>query len=91
MLATALVHDIVGSTQRAAELLANRRWRKALKVGDELGNRMVERWGGWLANKSTDDILATFAGRAVAIGCAAAFRDQLANGEIGIRPRPPPP
>jgi class 3 adenylate cyclase len=51
---------------------------------------MVEQWGGRLV-KSTGDILATFDVPGRAIGCAAAFCDQLASVDLVVRPRPPPP
>jgi class 3 adenylate cyclase len=84
VLATVLFTDIVGSTQRAAEL-GDRGWRELLDVHDELAGRLVERWGGRLVKTTGDGILATFDGPGRAIGCAATLRDEL--GGIGVQIR----
>jgi class 3 adenylate cyclase len=84
VLATVLFTDIVGSTQRAAEL-GDRRWRELLQVHDELAGRLVERWGGRLVKTTGDGVLATFDGPGRAIGCAATLRDEL--GDIGVQIR----
>jgi class 3 adenylate cyclase len=84
VLATVLFTDIVGSTERAAEL-GDRRWRTLLDVHDELAGRLVERWGGRLVKTTGDGVLATFDGPGRAIGCAATLRDEL--GEIGVQMR----
>jgi class 3 adenylate cyclase len=83
-LATVLFTDIVGSTERAAEL-GDRRWRELLAVHDDLADRLVHRWGGRLVKTTGDGLLATFDGPGRAIGCAVALRDQL--GEVGLRVR----
>jgi class 3 adenylate cyclase len=63
VLATVLFTDIVGSTERAAEL-GDRRWRTLLDVHDELAGRLVERWGGRLVKTTGDGVLATVQMRA---------------------------
>src|SRR5215218_2623992 len=45
VLATVLFTDIVSSTERATEL-GDRRWRELLERHDDLGQRLVEQWGG---------------------------------------------
>jgi class 3 adenylate cyclase len=84
VLATVLFTDIVVSTQRAAAL-GDRRWRELLQVHDGLAGRLVERWGGRLVKTTGDGILATLDGPGRAIGCAAAFREQLASVGLEIR------
>jgi len=61
VLSTVLFTDIVGSTERAAEL-GDRRWREVLNVHDELAHRLVEEFGGRLVKTTGDGILATFDG-----------------------------
>jgi len=84
VLATVLFTDIVASTERAAEL-GDRRWRELLGVHDDLGRRLVERWGGRVVKTTGDGLLATFDGPGRAIGCAVALRDQLVDIDVQIR------
>jgi class 3 adenylate cyclase len=84
VLATVLFTDIVASTERAAEL-GDRRWRELLQVHDDLGNRLVEQWGGRVVKTTGDGILATFDGPGRAIGCAVALRDQLGDIDVQVR------
>jgi class 3 adenylate cyclase len=84
VLATVLFTDIVGSTQRAAEL-GDRRWRELLNVHDELARRLVEQWGGRLVKTTRDGVLATFDGPGRGIGCAATLRDELRGIGTQIR------
>ena len=81
---TLLFTDIVGSTERAAEL-GDRRWRELLGVHDDLSRRLVEQWGGRVVKTTGDGILATFDGPGRAIGCATALRQQLADLEVQVR------
>jgi class 3 adenylate cyclase len=84
VLATVLFTDIVASTERAAEL-GDRRWRELLQVHDDLGTRLVERWGGRVVKSTGDGLLATFDGPGRAIAGAVALRDQLADIDVQIR------
>ena len=84
VLATVLFTDIVGSTERAAEL-GDRGWSDLLDTHDELARRLVEEFGGQLVKTTGDGILATFDGPGRAIRCAAALREELAG--IGLRIR----
>jgi class 3 adenylate cyclase/pimeloyl-ACP methyl ester carboxylesterase len=84
VLATVLFTDIVGSTERAAQL-GDRRWRELLQVHDDLGRRLVERWGGRVVKTTGDGLLASFDGPGRAIACAVSLREQL--GDIDLRLR----
>jgi class 3 adenylate cyclase len=84
VLATVLFTDIVGSTERAAEL-GDRRWRELLQVHDDLGARLVEQWGGRVVKTTGDGLLATFDGPGRAIACAVALRDRLGDIDVQIR------
>jgi len=84
VLATVLFTDIVGSTERAAEL-GDRRWRELLQVHDDLAGRLVDRFGGRLVKTTGDGILATFDGPGRALGCAAALREELRGIGTQIR------
>jgi len=84
VLATVLFTDIVGSTERAAEL-GDRRWRELLQVHDDLAGRLVDRWGGRLVKTTGDGILATFDGPGRAVGCAAALREELRGIDMQVR------
>ena len=84
VLATVLFTDIVGSTERAAQL-GDRRWRELLEVHDELAGRLVDQFHGQLVKTTGDGILATFDGPGRAIRCAAALGDELAGIGLQIR------
>jgi class 3 adenylate cyclase len=84
VLATVLFTDIVGSTERAAEL-GDRRWRELLQVHDDLAGRLVDRWGGRLVKTTGDGVLATFDGPGRAIRCATALREELRGIDIEVR------
>jgi class 3 adenylate cyclase len=95
VLATVLFTDIVGSTQRAAEL-GDRRWRALLDAHDRTVRRQLERFRGREVSTSGDSFLATFDGPGRAIECACAIRDAvpalglevragLHTGEIEVR------
>jgi class 3 adenylate cyclase len=84
VLATVLFTDIVGSTERAAEL-GDRRWRELLQVHDDLAGRLVDRWGGRLVKTTGDGVLATFDGPGRALGCATALREELRGIDIEVR------
>ena len=74
ILATVLFTDIVGSTQRAAEL-GDRRWRELLGRHDRLVARELQRHRGRLVKSTGDGALATFDGPARAVRAALALRD----------------
>lgn len=81
---TVMFTDIVGSTERAAEL-GDRRWRRLLADHDAVVRDNLARFRGHEVETTGDGFLATFDGPARAIRAASALRDQLA--EIGLRIR----
>ena len=84
VLATVLVTDIVGSSERAADL-GDRRWRDLLEAHHALVRRELARWRGQEVDTAGDGFLATFDGPARAIRCACAIRDGLHALGLEIR------
>lgn len=84
VLATVLFTDIVGSTDRAAEL-GDRRWRALLETHDDIVRRELVRFGGREVKSMGDGFLATFDSPARAVRCAAAASAGLANVGVAIR------
>jgi pimeloyl-ACP methyl ester carboxylesterase len=84
VLATVLFTDIVGSTERAAEL-GDAGWRAVLERHDTVTRGRVAEVGGTAIKSTGDGFLATFDGPAAAIRCAEAIRDALARDGIRIR------
>jgi len=81
---TVLFTDIVGSTERAAEL-GDRRWRRLLEEHDEVVRSNLARFRGREIETTGDGFLTTFDGPARAIRAAAATRDELAEQGLAIR------
>ena len=71
-LATILFTDIVGSTERAAEL-GDRRWRDLLESHYDMVRKELDRFRGMEVKTIGDGFLATFDGPARAIHCAEAI------------------
>src|SRR5438874_1855010 len=69
VLKTILFTDIVGSTQRAAEL-GDRRWRDLLDRHDTMVRHALARFRGDAIKATGDGFLAAFDGPARAIRCA---------------------
>jgi pimeloyl-ACP methyl ester carboxylesterase len=84
VLATVMFTDIVGSTERAAEL-GDARWRELLSAHEAAVRRELARFRGREVKMLGDGCLATFDGPARAIRCARAIRD--AAGAIGLEVR----
>ncbi len=84
VLATVLFTDIVGSTQRAAEL-GDRAWRALLGRHDALVRDQVEQHRGRFVKSLGDGVLATFDGPSRAIACAVAIRDGVRDLGLEIR------
>ncbi|MEP7040209.1 MAG: alpha/beta fold hydrolase [Chloroflexota bacterium] len=84
VLATVLLTDIVGSSERAAEI-GDRRWRELLEAHHALVRRELARWRGHEVDTAGDGFLATFDGPARAIRCACAIRDGLHALGLEIR------
>lgn len=84
VLATVMFTDIVGSTERAAEL-GDSRWRAVLERHDEVTRRHVAELGGTAVKSTGDGYLAVFDGPAAAIRCTEVIREALARDGIQIR------
>jgi class 3 adenylate cyclase len=84
VLATVLFTDIVGSTERAAEL-GDRAWRTLLERHDAVVREQVNRHRGRLVKSLGDGMLATFDGPSRAISSAVAIRDDLHELNLEIR------
>jgi class 3 adenylate cyclase len=84
VLATVLLTDMVGSTDRAARL-GDHRWRAVLDTHDEIIRGQLQEFRGRLHRATGDGMLATFDGPARGIRCAQAVRDMLRASDIDIR------
>jgi pimeloyl-ACP methyl ester carboxylesterase len=84
ILATVLFTDIVGSTQRAADL-GDSGWRELLDRHHAAVRRELERWNGREVDTAGDGFFATFEGPARAIRAACSIRDALAGLGLQIR------
>jgi class 3 adenylate cyclase/alpha-beta hydrolase superfamily lysophospholipase len=83
-LATILFTDIVGSTEKAAEL-GDRGWRQLLERHDAAVRRQLSRHRGREVKTMGDGFLATFDGPARAIRCASAVQEEVAGLGIEVR------
>jgi class 3 adenylate cyclase len=84
VLATVLFTDIVGSTDRAAEI-GDARWRELLAEHDQLVRRALDRFEGREVKTTGDGFLATFDGPARAIRCAEAIHGSLRAIDVDVR------
>ena len=84
VLATVLFTDIVGSSQRAAEL-GDRAWRGLLAAHNSVVRHELERFQGREVDTAGDGFLATFDGPARAVRCARAIQAEMA--ELGLELR----
>jgi class 3 adenylate cyclase len=84
VLATVLFTDIVGSTDRAAEI-GDARWRELLAEHDQLIRRALNRFEGREVKTTGDGFLATFDGPARAIRCAEAIHESLRAIGVDVR------
>jgi class 3 adenylate cyclase len=84
MVATVLLSDIVGSTERASRL-GDRSWRALLDSHYMILRAELDRFGGREIATAGDGFFATFAGPARAISCALAMRDAIHGLGIEIR------
>lgn len=83
-LATVLFTDIVGSTERAAEL-GDRAWRQLLERHDAAVRRALSLHRGREVKTMGDGFLATFDGPARAIRCARALQEEVAQLGLDVR------
>jgi class 3 adenylate cyclase/dihydrofolate reductase len=84
VLATILFTDIVGSTQKAAEL-GDQGWRRLLDRHDKAAREEVERYRGRFVKTTGDGILATFDAPTRALRCALGLNEALSALGIEIR------
>ena len=84
VLATVMFTDIVGSTERAAQL-GDRDWRRLVERHDGLVRRAIDRYRGRPIKTLGDGFLATFDGPARGIRCARALTEQVRELGIEIR------
>ena len=84
VLATVLFTDIVGSTERMAEL-GDREWRGLLQAHHNLVRRQLARFRGVEMDTAGDGFFARFDGPARAIACAQAITEAVT--ELGIQVR----
>jgi class 3 adenylate cyclase len=84
VLATLLFTDLVGSTERAAEL-GDQRWRELLESHHAVVRRELVRFRGEEKDTAGDGFFATFDGPARAIRCAQAIESGLRQLGLEIR------
>jgi class 3 adenylate cyclase len=84
VLATVLFTDIVGSTEKAAEL-GDARWKRLLATHDEKARTEIDRFRGRYVNTTGDGLLATFDGPARAVRCAEAIVEAVTRLGLEIR------
>jgi class 3 adenylate cyclase len=84
LLAAVLFTDIVGSTERAAEL-GDLRWREVLDEHDRRVRRAVEAAGGRVVKTTGDGVLACFDGAARAVRCAQALVTEAKRLGVPVR------
>jgi pimeloyl-ACP methyl ester carboxylesterase len=82
VLATVLFTDIVGSTERAAEL-GDRRWRDLLDAHHTIVRRELGRSGGREVDTAGDGFFATFDGPARAVRSACAIQEAVGTS-LGV-------
>src|SRR5207245_1170033 len=84
VLATVLFTDIVGSTERAAEL-GDRKWNELLDAHHTTIRGFLSRYRGREVDTAGDGFLATFDGPARAVRCARALTEAVRAHDLEIR------
>jgi pimeloyl-ACP methyl ester carboxylesterase len=84
VLATVLFTDIVGSTEKAAEL-GDRRWRDLLDNHHNAIRRSLARFRGREIKTTGDGMLATFDGPARGVLCACVIADEVRSLGLTVR------
>jgi class 3 adenylate cyclase/pimeloyl-ACP methyl ester carboxylesterase len=84
VLATVLFTDIVGSTERAADV-GDQHWKELLNEHDRIVREELTRAGGVEVKQTGDGFLASFDGPARAIGCAQVILRRAAESGIDVR------
>lgn len=83
-LATVLFTDIVGSTDRAAEI-GDARWLEVRSAHDAIVRRNLAAFRGREIERTGDGFLATFDGPARAVQCATRIRNEIRSLGLEIR------
>jgi class 3 adenylate cyclase len=83
-LATLMFTDIVGSTDRAAEV-GDARWLAILDEHNRIVRTQLDRFRGHEVNTTGDGFLATFDGPARAVRCAVAIVDAVRDAGVEVR------
>jgi class 3 adenylate cyclase len=84
VLASVLFTDIVGASERAAEL-GDRAWRQLLERHHELVRRQLTRFRGRELDTAGDGFFASFDGPARAIACACAIVETIPQLGLEVR------
>ncbi|HEY1591660.1 MAG TPA: adenylate/guanylate cyclase domain-containing protein [Solirubrobacteraceae bacterium] len=84
VLATVMFTDIVGSTDRAAEV-GDRAWRKLLDRHNELIEERIDRYRGRVIKTVGDGFLVTFDGPARAVRCAQEIVECVKPLDLSVR------
>jgi class 3 adenylate cyclase len=84
VLATVMFSDIVGSTERTAQI-GDSRWREELDRHDEMAHQCVDAHGGRFIKTMGDGFLATFDGPGRAVQCSLAIRDGARRIGVEVR------
>jgi pimeloyl-ACP methyl ester carboxylesterase/class 3 adenylate cyclase len=84
VLATVLFTDLVGSTERVAEL-GDERWRALIREHNEAVRRLLAEFGGREVDRAGDGFLATFDGPGRAVRCALGIVPELARLGLDVR------
>ena len=84
VLATVMFTDIVGATERAAEL-GDRRWRELLGQHHAAVRRELDRFRGREVDTAGDGFLATFDGPARGVRCASAVTEAVRGLGLEVR------
>jgi pimeloyl-ACP methyl ester carboxylesterase len=84
VLATVMFTDIVGSTERAAEI-GDRKWRDLLQSFYGVVRRNLERHRGREVDTAGDGLFATFDGPARAVRCAHAINTEVPSLGLAVR------
>jgi class 3 adenylate cyclase len=84
VLATVMFTDIVGSTERAAEL-GDHKWRELLEAQQRCVRAELERHRGREVKSTGDGFLATFDGPARGIRCGRAIVDSVRSVGLDVR------
>jgi TolB-like protein/Tfp pilus assembly protein PilF len=84
LISTVLFTDVVGSTERAAEL-GDRAWRELQERHHAIVREELRRWGGTEVTEAGDGFFSLFDSPARAIVCACTIRDRVS--ELGLQIR----